>query len=150
MYMCRYTPPVSEVLQWAWVQYMAVFIPVAFMLYRLNGFLLRNKVDRSLPFDNNTSSSCCCSSSSTTTINALRPISWACLLAYLHCINDFFICFHLTFCALLCVYFIADLRSRSYGRRNYEENPLSNKYTYLESMYTYIFLYLCYFLFVGP
>ena len=40
----RYTPNVSEVLKVAWVQYMAFFIVVAFLLYRLNAFIFRHRV----------------------------------------------------------------------------------------------------------
>jgi hypothetical protein len=41
---CRYTPPVSAVLKNAWIQYIAFFVVVAFLLFRLNSFVFRHKV----------------------------------------------------------------------------------------------------------
>jgi hypothetical protein len=40
----RYTPAVSEVLKFAWVQYMAFFFVVAFLLFRLNAFIFKHRV----------------------------------------------------------------------------------------------------------
>lgn len=39
-----YTPAVSEVLKFAWIQYMSFFFVVAFLLYRLNAFIFRHRV----------------------------------------------------------------------------------------------------------
>eukprot|EP01040_Poterioochromonas_malhamensis_P000191 gene191-197_t len=39
-----YTPPISAVLKFAWVQYMSFFIVVAFLLYQLNSFLFSHKL----------------------------------------------------------------------------------------------------------
>jgi hypothetical protein len=40
----RYTPPASEVLKWAWVQYIAFWAPVAFLLFRLSSFVFRHQL----------------------------------------------------------------------------------------------------------
>lgn len=42
--MNRYTPPVSTVLKHAWIQYIAFFAVVSFLLFRLNSFVFRHKV----------------------------------------------------------------------------------------------------------
>lgn len=41
----RYTPPMSEVLKWAWIQYMSFFAVVSFLLFRLNSFVFRHQVN---------------------------------------------------------------------------------------------------------
>lgn len=40
----RYTPPLSAVVKFAWVQYMSFFIVVAFLLYQINSFVFGHKV----------------------------------------------------------------------------------------------------------
>lgn len=40
----RYTPSVSEVVKFAWIQYAAFFVVVAFLLYRLNAFIFRHQL----------------------------------------------------------------------------------------------------------
>ena len=40
----RYTPGASEVLKFAWVQYISFFIVVAFVLFRLNAFIFRHQL----------------------------------------------------------------------------------------------------------
>ncbi len=40
----RYTPSVSEVIKYAWIQYIAMFAVVSFLLFRLNSFVFRHKV----------------------------------------------------------------------------------------------------------
>ena len=42
----RYTPPVSTVLKNAWIQYIAFFAVVSFLLFRLNSFVFRHKVSK--------------------------------------------------------------------------------------------------------
>jgi transmembrane protein 231 len=39
-----YTPPLSAVLKFAWIQYMSFFIVVAFLLYQINSFVFENKL----------------------------------------------------------------------------------------------------------
>lgn len=39
-----YMPPVSEVLKFAWIQYLALFALVAFLLSRLNSFVFGHRV----------------------------------------------------------------------------------------------------------
>ena len=39
-----YTPNVSEVLKFAWIQYAAFFIIVAFLMHRLSSFVFRNQL----------------------------------------------------------------------------------------------------------
>ena len=39
-----YTPAVSEVLKFAWIQYMSFFIVIGFLLYHLNAFIFRHRV----------------------------------------------------------------------------------------------------------
>ena len=39
-----YIPAVSEVLKVAWIQYVAFFVVVAFVLFRLNSFIFRHQV----------------------------------------------------------------------------------------------------------
>jgi hypothetical protein len=45
----RYTPTVSAVLKNAWIQYLAFFAVISFLLFRLNSFVFRHKVNLS-PF----------------------------------------------------------------------------------------------------
>lgn len=40
----RYTPGASEVLKFAWIQYMSFFIVIAFVLFRLNAFIFRHQL----------------------------------------------------------------------------------------------------------
>lgn len=40
----QYTPPVSSVLKFAWVQYVSFFLVVYFLLYQLNSFIYTNKL----------------------------------------------------------------------------------------------------------
>lgn len=40
----RYTPGASEVLKFAWVQYLSFFIVIAFVLFRLNAFIFRHQL----------------------------------------------------------------------------------------------------------
>jgi hypothetical protein len=40
----RYNPPASEVFKWAWIQYIAFFAVVSFLLFRLNSFIFRHQV----------------------------------------------------------------------------------------------------------
>lgn len=40
----RYTPPLSAVLKFAWIQYMSFFIVVAFLLYQINSFIFEHKL----------------------------------------------------------------------------------------------------------
>ena len=40
----RYTPGASEVLKFAWLQYISFFIVVAFVLFRLNAFIFRHQL----------------------------------------------------------------------------------------------------------
>lgn len=39
-----YTPGVSEVLKWAWVQYLSLFVVVAFLVNRLTSFVFRHQL----------------------------------------------------------------------------------------------------------
>ena len=39
-----YTPAVSEVLKYAWIQYIAFFIITTFLLHRLTSFVFRNQL----------------------------------------------------------------------------------------------------------
>ena len=39
-----YSPGPSEVLKWAWVQYVSVFLVIAFLLDRMNSFVFTHKV----------------------------------------------------------------------------------------------------------
>ena len=43
----RYTPGASEVLKFAWIQYMSFFLVIAFVLFRLNEFVFRHQVIKS-------------------------------------------------------------------------------------------------------
>ena len=40
----RYSPNTSEVLKFAWIQYIAFFAIVAFLLFRINSFIFRHQV----------------------------------------------------------------------------------------------------------
>ena len=40
----RYTPPVSEVLKFAWIQYISFFAVISFLLFRLNSFVFRHQL----------------------------------------------------------------------------------------------------------
>ena len=40
----RYTPGASEVLKFAWIQYMSFFVVIAFVLFRLNAFIFRHQL----------------------------------------------------------------------------------------------------------
>jgi len=39
-----YTPTISSVLKFAWIQYMSIFVVVAFLLFTLNSFIFRHQV----------------------------------------------------------------------------------------------------------
>ncbi len=40
----RYTPPPSELLKFAWIQYISFFAVISFMLFRLNSFVYRHQL----------------------------------------------------------------------------------------------------------
>lgn len=40
----RFSPPTSEVLKFAWIQYIAFFAVISFLLTRLSSFLFRHQV----------------------------------------------------------------------------------------------------------
>lgn len=40
----RYTPPVSETLKYAWIQYISFFAVISFLLFRLNSFIFRHQL----------------------------------------------------------------------------------------------------------
>lgn len=40
----RYTPGASEVLKFAWIQYMCFFVVIAFVMFRLNAFVFRHQL----------------------------------------------------------------------------------------------------------
>jgi len=40
----RYTPPVSETLKYAWIQYISFFAVISFLLFRLNSFVFRHQL----------------------------------------------------------------------------------------------------------
>ena len=44
-----YTPSVTQVLKFAWIQYMSVFILVSFLLFRLNSFVFSHQLVSSYP-----------------------------------------------------------------------------------------------------
>ena len=46
----RYSPPPSEVLKFAWIQYIAFFAVISFLLFRINSFVFRHQVCFSLSF----------------------------------------------------------------------------------------------------
>ena len=39
-----YTPGVSEVLKWAWVQYVSLFVVISFLVHRLSSFVFHNQL----------------------------------------------------------------------------------------------------------
>jgi hypothetical protein len=49
LWLTRYTPTVSAVLKNAWIQYLAFFAVISFLLFRLNSFVFRHKVNLSSP-----------------------------------------------------------------------------------------------------
>lgn len=40
----RYTPAASEVIKFAWIQYLSFFAIVAFLLYRMNSYIFQHQV----------------------------------------------------------------------------------------------------------
>ncbi|RYH30786.1 hypothetical protein EON65_04180 [archaeon] len=44
VFVFSYTPPVSAVLKFAWIQYVSFFMIVAFILFSINSFIYRNQV----------------------------------------------------------------------------------------------------------
>lgn len=44
-----YTPSVTQVLKFAWIQYMSIFILVSFLLFRLNSFVFSHQLVSSYP-----------------------------------------------------------------------------------------------------
>jgi hypothetical protein len=44
-----YTPNASEVLKWAWMQYISFFVLIGWLLFRLNSYVFRHQLLPSYP-----------------------------------------------------------------------------------------------------